>query len=201
MNVYCALPKAAILREPYHQIDYCHIHDIRCWGWLILSRDEVSAFCSLSRQGNFHSLPLSHTLTFVHPILSLSFSLSLSRSLSHSLSLSLILTLSFSVLSLVLSLSLSLSVFDPHFKSISLFLSLSLFLPSFSSIYLPIYLLLKRIEWRCPSCNGYRRRKWTRRHEFKSWTRLIAFHIALIPLWKVRIQLFSLRLWVNSRAD
>ena len=21
--------------------------------------------------------------------------------------------------------------------------------------------------WRCPWCNGYRRRKWTRRHEFK----------------------------------
>ena len=39
--------------------------------------------------------------------------------------------------------------------------------------------------------NGYRRRKWTRRHEFKSWTRLIAFHIALIPLGKVWIQLFS----------
>ena len=46
-----------------------------------------------------------------------------------------------------------------------------------------------------------RRRKWTRRHEFKSWTRLIAFHIALIPLGKVWIQLFSLQLWVNSRAD
>ena len=35
------------------------------------------------------------------------------------------------------------------------------------------------------TCNGYRRGKWTRRHEFKSWTRLIAFHIALIPLGKV----------------
>ena len=34
-------------------------------------------------------------------------------------------------------------------------------------------------------CNGYRRRKWVQRHEFKSWTRLIAFHIALIPLGKV----------------
>ena len=22
---------------------------------------------------------------------------------------------------------------------------------------------------RCPWCNGYRRRKWTRRHEFKTW--------------------------------
>ena len=37
----------------------------------------------------------------------------------------------------------------------------------------------------CQWCNGYRRRKWTRRHEFKSWTILIAFHIALIPLGKV----------------
>ena len=52
-------------------------------------------------------------------------------------------------------------------------------------------------KWRCPWCNDYRRRKWTRRHEFKSWTRLIAFHIALIPLGKVWIQLFSLQLWVN----
>ena len=57
------------------------------------------------------------------------------------------------------------------------------------------------IIWRCSWCNGYCRRKWTQRHEFKSWTRLIAFHIALIPLGKVRIQLFSLQLWVNSRAD
>ena len=57
------------------------------------------------------------------------------------------------------------------------------------------------ILWRCPWCNGYRRRIWTWRHEFKSWTRLIAFHIALIPLGKVWIQIFSLQLWVNSRAD
>ena len=42
---------------------------------------------------------------------------------------------------------------------------------------------------------------WTRRHEFKSWTRLIAFHIALIPLGKVWIQLFSLQLCENTRAD
>ena len=54
---------------------------------------------------------------------------------------------------------------------------------------------------RCPWCSRYRRRKWTRRHEFKSWMRLIAFHIALIPLGKVWIQLFSLQLWVNSRTD
>ena len=30
---------------------------------------------------------------------------------------------------------------------------------------------------------------------------LIAFHIALIPLGKVWIQLFSLQIWVNSKAD
>ena len=59
----------------------------------------------------------------------------------------------------------------------------------------------KKKRWRCPWCNGYCRRTWTRRHEFKSWTWLIAFHIALIPLGKVWIQLFSLQLWVNSRAD
>ena len=56
-------------------------------------------------------------------------------------------------------------------------------------------------KWRCPWCSRYHRRKWTRRHEFKSRMRLIAFHIALIPLGKVWIQLFSLQLWVNSRAD
>ena len=55
--------------------------------------------------------------------------------------------------------------------------------------------------WRCSWCNGYRRRKWRWQHEFKAWTRLIAFHIALIPLGKVWIQLFSLQLWINSRAD
>ena len=40
---------------------------------------------------------------------------------------------------------------------------------------------LYQMLWRCPWCNGYYRRKWTRWLEFKSWTRLIAFHIALIP--------------------
>ena len=55
--------------------------------------------------------------------------------------------------------------------------------------------------WRCPWCNGYRRRIWARRHKLKSWTWLIAFHIALIPLGKVWIQIFSLQLRVNSRAD
>ena len=52
----------------------------------------------------------------------------------------------------------------------------------------PVSLQRRMIKFtlrRCLWCNGYRRRKWTRRHEFKSWTRLIAFHIALIPLGKV----------------
>ena len=39
--------------------------------------------------------------------------------------------------------------------------------------------------WTYPWCHGYHRRKWTRRYEFKSWTILIAFYIALIPLGKV----------------
>ena len=38
---------------------------------------------------------------------------------------------------------------------------------------------------RCLWCNGYHHGKWTWGHEFKSWTRLITFHIALIPLRKV----------------
>ena len=29
-------------------------------------------------------------------------------------------------------------------------------------------------DWKCPWCNGYRRRNWTRRHEFKSWTDCIS---------------------------
>ena len=58
-----------------------------------------------------------------------------------------------------------------------------------------------KLLWGCLWCNCYRRRKWTRRHEFKSWTRLIAFLMALIPLGKVWIQSFSLQLWVNSRTD
>ena len=48
-----------------------------------------------------------------------------------------------------------------------------------------------------PWYDGYRRWKWRWQHEFKSWIKLIAFHIALIPLGKVRIQLFSLQLWTD----
>ena len=77
-------------------------------------------------------------------------------------------------------------------------IKLLLLLP-FRTLVIRQWLLL--LTWRCPWCNGYRRRKWTRRLEFKSWTRMIAFHIALIPLGKVWIHLFSLQLWVNSRTD
>ena len=42
-----------------------------------------------------------------------------------------------------------------------------------------------QLTLRCPWCNGYRLREWTRQHEFKSWMRLIAFHIVLIPWGKV----------------
>ena len=45
-----------------------------------------------------------------------------------------------------------------------------------------------RISLRCPWCNGYRRRKWIQRYEFKSWMSLIAFHTALMPLRNVWIQ-------------
>ena len=76
-----------------------------------------------------------------------------------------------------------------------------IFLISFSKLLHLFILLLLFFMWRCPWFNGYRRRKWTRRHEFKPWTRLIAFHMALILLRKVRMQLFSLLLWWNSRGD
>ena len=63
-------------------------------------------------------------------------------------------------------------------KELTVIVSLSIILKSDFSYK------IKRIGW-CPWCNGYRRRKWTQRHEFKSWMRLIVFHIALIPLGKV----------------
>ena len=58
-------------------------------------------------------------------------------------------------------------------------------------IYIYIYIYISNMSNRLLRKN--RRGKWTRRHEFKSWTRLIAFYIALIPLGKVWIQLFSLQ--------
>ena len=49
--------------------------------------------------------------------------------------------------------------------------------------------------------NSYCCRRWTRWFEFKSWTRLFVFTFVLIPPGKVWIQLFSLQLWVNNRAN
>ena len=72
--------------------------------------------------------------------------------------------------------------------------------PLHGEISLDMFIIFTN-PWRCPWCSRYRRRKWTWRHEFKFWTTLIAFYIALIPLGKVWIQLFSLQLWVNCRAD
>ena len=43
-----------------------------------------------------------------------------------------------------------------------------------------------------------RRKKWNRQPEIKPRTRVFAFHIALIDLRKVCIQLFSIQLWVKS---
>ena len=60
------------------------------------------------------------------------------------------------------------------------------------------YTKLQPFHWSCSWCNGYRRRKWTRWHEFKSWPKLITFHIALIPLGKVWIQLLK---WRNSEKE
>ena len=54
---------------------------------------------------------------------------------------------------------------------------------------------------RCFWSNGYRLSKWIQWTEFKSWTKLFIFHIVLIPLEKVWIQLISLQLWVTSWAD
>ena len=44
------------------------------------------------------------------------------------------------------------------------------------------------------------RKMWTPLLKFKSGMRLFAFHIILISLRQVWIQLLSLQLWVNSRA-
>ena len=54
-------------------------------------------------------------------------------------------------------------------------------------------------DLRCPWCNGYRRRYWTRRHEFKSWTDCISH--SSNTLGKGMNRIILPQLWVNSRAD
>ena len=50
-------------------------------------------------------------------------------------------------------------------------------------------------------CDSYCRKKWTQRTAIKPRMRLIVFHMALVPLRNVWIQLFSLQLWIHSRVD
>ena len=88
-----------------------------------------------------------------------------------------------------------------HFTVWSIYLLVCLSTPVCWYMHGFLFFAIYLSQYVCPWCNGYRRREWTRRYEFKSWTRLIAFHIVLIPLGKVWIQLFSLRLGVNSRAN
>ena len=80
---------------------------------------------------------------------------------------------------------------------------LSIYLSTTSAVFTPAgHVNILQLYYNCNIwCNGYPRRKWTRRLEFKSWTRMIAFHIVVIPLGKVWFQLFCLQLWVNSRTD
>ena len=70
--------------------------------------------------------------------------------------------------------------------------------PGFARLYLPIVFIIFHTDIHTyiyihPWCNGYHRRKWTRRSGFKSWT-------SLNILGKVCIQLFFLLLWVKSQG-
>ena len=55
------------------------------------------------------------------------------------------------------------------------------------------------IKWRCILHNGYHHMKWNWWTEFKSWTKLIAFHFALILLGKAWIHQFYSQLWRKRR--
>ena len=50
-------------------------------------------------------------------------------------------------------------------------------------------------------CNSGRHKAWTQRYEFKSWTRLFAFNIALIYLGKDVYLTIVSPVWENSNAD
>ena len=56
-----------------------------------------------------------------------------------------------------------------------------------------VILHFKRHMW----CNGYLRTKWTQQLDFKSWTRLFAFHIVLIPIGKYE-SIYSLSPTINE---
>ena len=58
------------------------------------------------------------------------------------------------------------------------------------------YIERERLSW----SNDYLSRKWTQRPGFKSGTRFLTFYMVLITFGKIRIQLFSLQLNVNSHG-
>ena len=63
------------------------------------------------------------------------------------------------------------------FCSLSFIFSFGLHRASFNVCLFSVHIFLLRCPWcnrRCPWCNGFRRRNWTRRHEFKSWTDCIS---------------------------
>ena len=57
-------------------------------------------------------------------------------------------------------------------------------------VFLIIYSIYIYI-WKCTWYNGYPRRKWTLRSDFKSWTRLFTFLTALLSFRNIWIQLLS----------
>ena len=65
------------------------------------------------------------------------------------------------------------------FYNLSWLVSLNIHLPNTREWY-----HIVNCNRKCPWCNGYRRRKWARRHEFKSWTTLIAFSQSINTLGK-----------------
>ena len=90
-----------------------------------------------------------------------------------------------------LSLSLSLSHTHTHTHTyIHIYITITLRTPPYIYIYI----------WRRSRCNGYYPRKETQWPEFKAWTGLFTFPMALISMGKLGIQQFSLQLWINSRA-
>ena len=67
--------------------------------------------------------------------------------------------------------------------------------------FIIIHLFSYNLVWGHLWRNCYRRMKCIQLHKFKYWTRLCAFQIAPIPLWKVWIQLFFLPLWIINWAN
>ena len=68
---------------------------------------------------------------------------------------------------------------------------LSIYLSIYPILFIFIYLSIRRRWW----CNIYCHWTWIRQIQFKSWKPLVAFHVALIPLGKVWIQLSTSSYW------